>query len=141
MKNKPDFSAIKDEKLRKLFENIDFEKASDRFFEKLKIEKEEAEIYFKDGSFTSDIDKIKEYLKTNNHFCFEDNGYHKYIDFISEKYLIKNIESMIVRSEDDDENMYDEQEYEVEYENLRFNFLRGLGTIITVYKKKGKIKC
>lgn len=36
MSNKPDFSFIKDDKLRETFEKIDFEKATSSFIEKMK---------------------------------------------------------------------------------------------------------
>ena len=86
------------------------------------------------GNFLIDLNKIREYLSSNDHFCFESNGYQNYVEFISEKYLIKNICNSVQEEIDDDHSIFDEQEYDITYEDLRFNFLHGLGTIITVFK-------
>ena len=134
MSSKPDFSFIKDDKLRETLEKVDFEKASNNFIEKIKKENEEFKIYLDNGNFLIDLNKIREYLSSNDNFCFESNGYQNYVEFISEKYLIKNICNSVQEEIDDDHSIFDEQEYDITYEDLRFNFLHGLGTIITVFK-------
>lgn len=134
MSNKPDFSFIKNDKLRETFEKIDFEKATSSFIEKIKKEEEESKLYLSNGDFEKDLNKIKEYLNSHEHFCFESNGYHNYIEFVSEKYLLKNIYNSVKENEDQEGSIFDEQEYDIDYEDLRFNFLHGLGTIVTVYK-------
>lgn len=134
MSNKPDFSFIQDDKLRETLEKIDLEKATSDFIEKRKKEKEELNLYSSNGDFEKDLNKIKEYLKSHEYFSFEGNSYHNYIEFINEKYLINNICNSVEDSETEGDSIFDEQEYEIDYQDLRFNFLHGLGTIITVCK-------
>ena len=132
---KPDFSHLKDDHFRKVMENIDFDKFADSFIEKLKREEKESADYFNDGSFKKDLEKIRSYLEKNDCFSFEGNAYHNYISFINEKYLIRNITDVVTVSNEDEHGIFDDQEYDIEYEDLRFNFIHGLGTIITVSKK------
>lgn len=125
------------EQLKKIMaymETQEFRDSSDRYFQKLAKEKEDTVIYYKDGSFAKDMEKIKNHIEKNDFFDFEHNSYTKEVLFINEKFLlslIKSEELNLKNTEDDDY-----QEYEYFYEDLTFHFLHGQGTAISVYKTK-----
>lgn len=121
-------------KLKELLSKENMDKAMDSFVEKLKRENKESVDYKESGSFDEDIKKLKSYLKNNEFFNFEDNGYSGEITFVSEKYLLKEIYHINTDLLDSEE--LDEQEYELFFEDLVFHYLHGLGTVITVYFKK-----
>lgn len=125
------------EKLKKIMaymETQEFRDSSDRYFQKLAKEKEDAVIYYKDGSFEKDMGKIKNHIEENEFFDFEHNSYNKEVLFINEKFLLSLIKSEELNLKNTEEDDY--HEYEYFYEDLTFHFRHGQGTAISVYKTK-----
>lgn len=114
-----------------LVNSREFEESVNAYIEELKQKDIEKIEYFNDGSFKKDLEKINQYLEYNNdYFDFEMNSYDGKISFINESHLLSIIQDNVKTNEED----YDDQEYDVIYEGLRFMFKRGLGTYITVAK-------
>lgn len=121
--------------IKKLMEHMktkEFKDSSDRYFQKIAQEKKDAVVYYQDGSFAKDMEKIKNYVDENDCFDFENNSYQKEVSFINEKFLLSLITSELLDLKNTAEEDY--HEYEYFYEDLTFHYRHGQGTAISVYK-------